>query len=65
MQKNDVKKIEQAIKRLDSLDVAKKKELLGLLAALKSESVKGFEATHPRLIEILNDICEMLAHLGI
>ena len=30
-----------------------------------SSSVKGFEATHPRLVETVNSICETLANMGI
>lgn len=28
-------------------------------------SAKGFEASHPRLVEVLNAICSMLAKIGI
>ena len=30
-----------------------------------STSVKGFEASHPKLVDIVNAICTQLAHLGI
>jgi hypothetical protein len=30
-----------------------------------SASVKGFEVTHPRLVEIVNSICVVLSNLGI
>ncbi len=28
-------------------------------------SVQGFEATHPRLVQTINELCEMLAGIGI
>ena len=30
-----------------------------------SASVEGFEASHPRLVEIVNSICTTLANLGV
>ena len=30
-----------------------------------SSSVSGFEVTHPRLVEIVNSICNVLSNLGI
>lgn len=72
-----IKKIEDAVLKLGSLDGAKKKELLGLLAELKgevtrlsqaqeqSQSLVGLEASHPRLVKILNDIALALSHIGI
>jgi low affinity Fe/Cu permease len=30
-----------------------------------SASVEGFEATHPRLVKIVNSVCVMLSNLGI
>lgn len=30
-----------------------------------SSSVKGFETSHPRLVETVNDICKLLASIGI
>ena len=30
-----------------------------------SLSVKGFEASHPRLVEIVNELCVMLAQIGV
>lgn len=73
-----IKKIEDAVLKLDSLDGAKKKDLLALLSELKSEvsrlaqanqehsqSLVGLEASHPRLVKILNDIALALSHIGI
>ena len=105
-----LKKIEEAIRRFDSIDGLERAELLGLLEGLKTElgrlstthaehahsiagftelaaheaardkksppllkhsvdglslSVQGFEASHPRLVEIVNDLCVMLAQIGI
>ncbi len=28
-------------------------------------SVKGFEVSHPRLVEVVNDLCTMLSQIGI
>lgn len=73
-----IKKIEDAVLKLGSLDSAKKKELLGLLSDLKgevsrlarpdqepSQSLVGLEASHPKLVKILNDIATALSHIGI
>ena len=110
MLKDTIQQIENAIKKIDSVDGKKKAELLGLLAALKSElerlsetheedarsiagfaelaarealrkqkspglmkhsldglalSAEGFEASHPRLVEIIDAISGMLARIGI
>lgn len=104
------KKIETAVRKMDSARGAKKAEILRSLAALKAEiqtlskahaenarsiarwaetaaheaarkkasppllehslkglalTTQGFEASHPRLVEIVNDLCAMLAHIGI
>lgn len=40
-------------------------ELLKLSLAGLAESVKGFEASHPRLVSQVNYICTMLANVGI
>lgn len=105
-----VKKLEEAIRRLESQDVAKRAELLGALDALKGElarvtesesekarsvagfaevaaheatrgekpsgllkhaleglamSAKGFEVSHPRLVEAVDRLATMLARIGI
>ncbi|HVA66935.1 MAG TPA: DUF4404 family protein [Elusimicrobiota bacterium] len=104
-----IKKIEDAVGRIGSLDEGKKAELLRRLKVLKSElsrlsetheedsrsiagfarvaadeaarrkkappllesalnglslAVRGFEASHPKLTETINDICAMLAQIG-
>jgi hypothetical protein len=43
----------------------KNPELLRLSLAGLAESVKGFEASHPRLVSQVNYICTMLANVGI
>ncbi|HUI65218.1 MAG TPA: DUF4404 family protein [Bacteroidota bacterium] len=40
-------------------------ELLKLSLAGLAASVKGFEASHPRLVSQVNYICTMLANIGI
>ena len=73
-----IKKIEDAVLKLGSLDGAKKKELLGLLSELKSEvdrlshpdkepaqSLAALEASHPQLVKLLNDVALALSHIGI
>jgi hypothetical protein len=40
-------------------------ELLKLSLAGLTESVKGFEASHPLLVENINNICTALANMGI
>ncbi|MFA6003681.1 MAG: DUF4404 family protein [Elusimicrobiota bacterium] len=110
MLQDTVKKIEEAIGRINSVQGGQKQELLGLLSVLKSEvgrlaqtheehahsiagfaelaareatrrqkspglldhSLKGlalsaaeFEGSHPRLVDTINEICAMLARLGI
>ena len=39
--------------------------LLNLSLEGLSSSVKGFENSHPKLVEIVNSICVMLSNLGI
>lgn len=103
-------KIEAAIKRIDAADLAKKPELMRLLATLKNEvktlsrthedharsiagftqvaahealrrekephlrklsleglalSVRSFEASHPKMVEAANELCKLLAGIGI
>ena len=105
-----IAKIEAAIKRIDAADLAKKPELMRLLATLKSEvktlsrthedqarsiagftevaaheslrrekephlkklsleglalSVRSFEASHPKMVEAANELCKLLAGIGI
>jgi len=105
-----VKKLEDAIRRIDSMEGGRKTELLALLNSLKDEvqrlsetheeqahsiasladmatheatrqeksaellnhsldglsiSGQGFKATHPQLVKTINDICTMLANIGI
>ena len=43
----------------------KNPELLRLSLAGLRESVKGFEASHPRLVAQVNYVCTMLANVGI
>lgn len=40
-------------------------ELLKLSLAGLTESVKGFEASHPQLVKDINDICTVLANMGV
>lgn len=40
-------------------------ELLKLSLAGLTESVKGFEASHPVLVEKINNICTALSNMGI
>ena len=110
MLEDTVKKMEDAIRKIDSLKGREKTDLLSLLSALKTEvgrlsetdqeqahsiaslaemaaheltrqdkspallkhsveglalSSKGFEASHPKLVGIVNEICTMLARIGI
>ncbi len=39
--------------------------LLNLSIKGLASSVKGFETSHPRLVEIVNNLCTMLSNLGI
>jgi hypothetical protein len=43
----------------------KNPELLRLSLAGLEESVKGFEASHPTLVQQVNNVCTMLANVGI
>ncbi|MGA9406575.1 MAG: DUF4404 family protein [Bacteroidota bacterium] len=43
----------------------KNPELLKLSLAGLTESVKGFEASHPALVANVNNICTLLANMGI
>jgi hypothetical protein len=43
----------------------KNPELLRLSLAGLEESVKGFEASHPQLVQQVNYVCTMLANVGI
>jgi hypothetical protein len=110
MLEDTVKKMEDAIRKIDALKGQDKTELLSLLSALKTEvgrlsetnaeqahsiaslaemaaheatrkdrspalmkhsveglalSSEGFEASHPKLVGIVNEICTMLARIGI
>ena len=110
MLKDTVRKMEDAIRKIDSLPGREKTELLALLSALKTEvgrlsetheeqahsiasladmaaheatrqdkspalmkhsveglalSSQGFEVSHPKMVGILNEICTMLARIGI
>ncbi len=40
-------------------------DLLHLSLQGLSSSVKGFESSHPKLVEIVNSICVMLSNIGI
>ncbi|MDE2290900.1 MAG: DUF4404 family protein [Elusimicrobia bacterium] len=105
-----IKKLEDAVRRVDTKDAAERDELLKALKALKAEaarlsereaegarsvagfmavaaheaarrerpegllkhsleglslSAKGFETSHPELVELLDRICVMLARIGI
>lgn len=46
--------------RQDKVPDLQKLSLAGL-----SSSVRGFEASHPRLVEATNEICNLLANIGI
>ncbi len=110
MLEDTVKKMEDAIRKIDSLKGRDQTELLSLLCALRTEvghlsetheeqahsiasltemaaheatrqekspalmkhsveglalSAEGFEASHPKLVGIVNEICTMLASIGI
>lgn len=43
----------------------KNEELLRISLAGLTASVKGFEASHERLVAVVNNICTMLANMGI
>jgi hypothetical protein len=43
----------------------KSPELLKHSLAGLSESTKGFEASHPRLVATINNVCTVLANMGI
>ncbi len=43
----------------------KNQHLLNLSLEGLSSSVKGFESSHPKLVEIVNSICVMLSNIGI
>jgi hypothetical protein len=43
----------------------KQPELLKISLAGLTESVKGFEASHPSLVAKINDICTVLANMGV
>jgi hypothetical protein len=40
-------------------------ELLKISLSGLSESVKGFEASHPSLVENINEVCTVLANMGV
>jgi hypothetical protein len=43
----------------------KNPELLKLSLTGLTESVKGFEASHPQLVKVINNICTVLANMGV
>ena len=43
----------------------KQPQLLKISLAGLTESVKGFEASHPSLVAKINDICTVLANMGV
>ena len=43
----------------------KQPELLKISLAGLTESVKGFEASHPSLVAKINDVCNTLANMGV
>jgi hypothetical protein len=43
----------------------KQPELLKISLTGLTESVKGFEASHPSLVANINDICTVLANMGV
>ena len=43
----------------------KNPELLKLSIEGLGTSVRGFESSHPRLVNVVNDICSMFSNLGI
>lgn len=110
MLEDTVKKMEEAIRKLQSLQGKDKAEMLALLSSLKAEverlskthgeqahsiasladmaaheatrrdrspdllkhsqeglalSARGFEASHPELVAAINELCTMLARIGI
>lgn len=49
----------------ESTRAARSAQLKNLSISGIAYSVKGFEVSHPQLVEITNDICMMLARMGI
>ncbi len=49
----------------EALRREKNPELLKLSIEGLGSSVQGFEASHPRLVNVVNAICAMLSNLGI
>ncbi len=43
----------------------KQPQLLKISLSGLSESVKGFEASHPSLVENINEVCTVLANMGV
>ena len=110
MLRNTIDKIEERLRKTESLNEENKSELLKLISTLKVEiadlskthneqaesitgfaelstheatrqernpellklsieglgsSVRGFESSHPRLVNVVNDICSMFSNIGI
>lgn len=71
-------RIETAAKALRTSDSKKKAELVALVGQLRKEledlsrtqeglaaSVRGFEASHPKLTETIDELCRLLSGIGI
>jgi len=61
MLKDTVKKMEEAIRKIDSVDSDNKAELLGLLNALKGE-LKELSQTHGEQAQSIAALADMAAH---
>lgn len=78
---DDIRKLEVAVRALEGVDSKKKSEILKIIESLKSrtdslaqshqaiarlvEAVKNFEGAHPKLVEIVDEISQMLGRIGI
>lgn len=81
MIQNDLKKLEEGLRALETNDPNKKAELLGLAASLRSEmdelskthktisdladSVRTFEGAHPKVVELIEQLSRLLSSIGI
>lgn len=81
MLQDKIKELEDALRGLSGVDPKKKARLLGLIESIKSESaliskthaeiskiagpVRAFEGAHPKLVEIVDELCLLLSRLGI
>jgi hypothetical protein len=54
-----------ALSTHEAIRQEKNPDLLKLSIDGLGSSVRGFESSHPRLVNVVNDICSMLSNLGI